>query len=297
MMMKRVRATMLLALATAAAACGGTRTDEPPVATPSFASERSRVPLGSPIELTYTFDVAREAKIDGDYRVFVHFLDSEGELMWTDDHTPVPPTTAWKPGQKVSYSHTMFVPVYPYVGDARVRLGLYSASDGRRLPLNGKEDGEREYEVGSMSLAPQSENIFLIYRDGWNRAESAPDQPAIEWQWTKKSAGLSFRNPKKDVVFLLESDGRPDVFAPPQQVSIRVDDQVVHTFAMTDRNPVVRRIPITAAQLGTADMVDMRIETDRTFVPAQIPAGQPGHGPDTRELGIRVYHVFVGSKD
>jgi hypothetical protein len=234
--------------------------------------------------------------VNGDYRVFVHFLDSEGDLMWTDDHTPVPPTTEWKPGQKISYSHTMFIPVYPYVGETRVRMGLYSPTDGRRLPLNGKEEGDREYEVGTLTLAPQSENVFLIYRDGWHPAESAPDQPAIEWQWTKKSAGLSFRNPKKDVVLLLEADGRPDLFSPPQQISIVVNDAVVNTFAMTDRNPVIRRIPISASHLGTGEMVDLKIESDRTFVPAEIPAGQPGHGADRRELGIRVYHAFIAPR-
>jgi hypothetical protein len=277
------------------AACSGGRTDEPVIATPSFSIDRSRAPLGSPVELSYKFTVAQDAKIDGDYRVFVHFLDSEGDLMWTDDHTPVPPTSQWKPGQTVSYSHTMFIPVYPYVGEARVRLGLYSPTDGRRLPLSGDEQGDREYQVGTLVLAPQSENVFLIYRDGWHTAESAPDQPAIEWQWTKKSAGVSFRNPRKDVMLLIDSDGRPDVFTPPQQVSIRVNDQVVHTFSMTDKTPVVRRFPIGADQLGGADMVDMKIEVDRTFVPSQVPAGQPGHGNDHRELGIRVYHLFLGS--
>lgn len=287
----------VLALAVVvAAACGGERADEPAVATPSFAPEKNRVPLGSPIELTYGFDVANAARIDGDYRVFVHFLDSEGDLMWTDDHTPVPPTTQWKPGQKVSYKRTLFVPVYPYVGETQVKLGLYSAADGHRLPLNARESGDREYEVGTMTLAPQSENIFLIYRDGWNPAESAPDQPALEWQWTKKSAGVSFRNPKKDVLLFLEADGRPDLFTPPQEVAIKVNDQVVHTFPMADKDPVIHRIPIAAAQLGTGDMVDLKVEVDRSFVPAKIPAGQPGHGNDPRELGIRVYHLFVAAK-
>lgn len=296
--MTRSNSIIALAIAAslAAASCGRSRTDEPAVASPTFSADRPRAPLGSPLELTYKFQVAPEARIDGDYMVFVHFLDSEGDLMWTDDHRPNPPTTQWKPGQTVSYSRTMFIPVYPYVGEARVRLGLYAPADGRRLTLSGQEQGDREYEVGTITLAPQSENVFLIYRDGWNTAESAPDQPALEWQWTKKSAGISFRNPKKDVVFLIEADGRPDLFSPPQQVSIKVNEQVVHTFAMTDKDPVVRRIPITAAQLGSGDMADMKIEVDRSFVPAQIPAGQPGHGADTRELGIRVYHAFVSPK-
>ena len=289
---------LLTLCAAAALACGDGRNDEPPVATPSFAANRTRAPLGSPLELTYTFDVASVSpeRLKGDYRVFVHFLDSEGDLMWTDDHDPKPPVSQWQPGQKVSYSHTMFVPVYPYVGEARVRVGLYSPGDGRRLPLNGNEVGDREYDVGAITLAPQSENIFLIYRDGWNSAESAPDQPGLEWQWTKKTGTLAFRNPRKDVVLYLETDGRPDVFSPPQLVAIKVNDQVVSTFTMADRNPIMRKIPISAAQLGSADMVDLKIEVDKTFVPAQIPAGQPGHGSDTRELGIRVYHAFVSPK-
>jgi hypothetical protein len=283
----------LLCLAAVVQACGGAEDDEQPVATPGFASNRSRAPLGSPLELTYTFDVAQDARLDGDYRVFVHFLDSEGDLMWTDDHTPVPPTTQWKPGQKVSYTHTLFVPVYPYVGEATVRLGLYSVGDGRRLPLNGQEFGEREYQVGTITLAPQSENVFLILKEGWNAAESAPDQPALEWQWTRKTAAVSFRNPKRDVTLYLEADGRPDLFNPPQEVSIKIGGATVHSFAMTDKVPVVRRIPLAAAQLGGQEMVEMTIEVDRAFVPSQIPAGQPGHGADTRELGIRVYHLFI----
>lgn len=296
MHMKQNKLLAALCVATIVSACGGKGDDQPAVATPAFAINHERAPLGSPVELTYTFDVAQNARIDGDYRVFVHFLDSEGDLMWTDDHTPVPPTTQWKPGQKVSYTHTMFIPVYPYVGEARVRLGLYSVGEGRRLPLNGKEAGEREYDVGAITLAPQSENVFVIYRDGWNLAESAPDQPAVEWQWTKKSAGLAFRNPKKDVTLYLEADGRPDVFNPPQQVSIKVNDQVVQAFPMKDKDPAIHRIPITAAQLGPREMVDLKIEVDKSFVPGEVPAGQPGHGADARELGIRVYHLFVAPK-
>lgn len=293
MPMKHQQVVAALCVAALASACGGRGADQPPVATPSFASNHARAPLGSPVELTYAFDVAQNAQINGNFRVFVHFLDSEGDLMWTDDHEPVPPTSQWKPGQKVSYTHTMFIPIYPYVGEARVRLGLYTLTDGRRLPLNAKEMGDKEYDVGAITLAPQSENVFLIYRDGWNLAESAPDQPAVEWQWTKKSAGVAFRNPRKDVTFYLEADGRPDVFSPPQQVSIKVNDQVVQTFPIANKDPAIRKLPITAQQLGQGDMVDLKIEVDRTFVPSNIPSGQPGYGVDSRELGIRVYHLFI----
>ncbi len=58
----------------------------------------------------------------------VHVVDTDDELMWTDDHEPPTPTTQWKPGQTIEYTRTVFVPVYPYVGDATIQLGLYSTT-------------------------------------------------------------------------------------------------------------------------------------------------------------------------
>jgi hypothetical protein len=75
-----------------------------------------------------------------------------------------------------------------------------------------------------------------------------------------------------------------------------VGDQAIHSFTMTDKDPRIHRIPITAEQLGNEEMVDLHIDVDRTFVPAQVPAGQPGHGADDRELGMRVYHVYVAPR-
>lgn len=300
MPLHRVIPVFVLSLCALAAACRSGDSGEPAVAEPHFSIDRSRVALGSPVELTYGFDVAQETSDParaGDYRVFVHFLDSDGELMWTDDHTPEPPTTEWKPGQRIEYTRTMFVPIYPYIGEASVRMGLYRPEDGRRLPLKGQARGDREYEVARLTLAPQSENIFLIYRDGWHAPETAPEQPALEWQWTRRTGVVSFRNPRTDVTVFIEYDGRPDVFPNPQEVAVRVNDEVVRTLSVPGEHPVIERIPVTAAQLGDGDMVELRLEANQSFVPQQVPPGSPGHGSDTRELGIRVYHLFVATDE
>jgi len=129
-------------LAVALAGCG-TSSKQPPVATPAVAVNHARVPLGSPLEITYEFRIAADAPAFAeDYRVFVHFVDADEELMWTDDHFPPTPTTQWKPGQTIKYNRLLFVPVYPYVGDASIEIGLYG-KDGKRLPLAGTEKGQR----------------------------------------------------------------------------------------------------------------------------------------------------------
>jgi hypothetical protein len=288
-------AVMAFALsALAGVACSSANSDEPPLATPGFVPSRTRAPLGSPIEVTYRFAVAPGAKFDENYRVFVHFMDSDDELMWSDDHNPPTPTTQWQPGQTVEYKRTLFVPVYPYIGQTSVRMGLYSSTQqDKRAALAGQDVGRREYKVGTIELLPQSENIFVIFKDGFHQAEVAQDNPAIMWQWTRRQATLAFKNPKRDVWFYLSVDGRPDLLPQPQEVSVTVGGQVIDSFKLTNREPVMRKVAVTAAQLGSGDMVEMKIDAGLSFVPARTPVAKSS---DQRELGIRVFHAFVEAK-
>lgn len=271
----------------AVSACGRRADDAPPVATPSFTLARDRAAIGSPLQMTYRFVVEPHASIDGDYLVFLHVLDPDGERLWGDDHPPPVPTSTWKPGQTIEYTRTVFVPNYPYIGPAQVRLGLYMPSTGQRLPLKAEEVSRREYVVAQLQLLPQSENIFLIYKEGWHPAEVSPDDPTIEWQWTRKTAVVSFRNPRSDTLLYLEYDARTDLFPEPQQVTLRIGDEVVGSFTADAKDRRLLTVPITAEQLGTADIVELVFEVDRTFAPG---------GTDTRELGIRIYHLFVEPK-
>jgi hypothetical protein len=282
-------AALLLALLPAAACSGGD--SAPPVATVSLEVSKDRAPLGSPIDLTYRFQPA--AAIADDYRVFVHVVDSDGTVMWTDDHDPPTPTSSWQPGQAVEYTHTVFVPIYPYLGEARFLIGLHRGNE--RLPLaaaaaEADANDDRAYQVATLQLLPQAETIFLIYGSGWHPAEYAAGDPTRGWQWTEKSALVSFRNPRQDVTLYLQFDGRPDVFGEmPQNVTVVVEGQALETIPVQSRDATLRLIPVSAAQLGSNDMVELRLDVDRTFFPAKITADSV----DDRELGIRVYHVFV----
>src|SRR5262245_26871286 len=82
----------VLAGACLLAACGKSGAPMPATATPSIILNHDRAPAGSPLEITYKFVVADDAKIDKDYRVMVHIVDTDEELMWTDDHNPPVPT-------------------------------------------------------------------------------------------------------------------------------------------------------------------------------------------------------------
>jgi hypothetical protein len=275
------------------AACARPQEEAPAVATPSVTLDRTEAAIGSPVNITYRFAVAANAPaFDQDYVVFVHFLDVDGTLMWTDDHQPPTPTRQWKPGSTVEYQRTVFVPKFPYAGETRIQLGLYSPDTNTRLPLSGESAGGRAYRVATFQMTPQTGDLFVVFKDGWHATEVA-DDGRLEWQWSKKTGSLSFRNPKRDVVVMVLADMPVKAFSEPQHVEVRVGSSVVDRFALSAGEQQLRRIPLTAAQAGEAETVEMAIAVDKTFVPASLPQLKSGDG---RELGVRVFRVHIEPK-
>lgn len=283
-----VRAAAAVGVIAVTVACG--RGDEaPPVASVTVTLSKAQAALGSPIDMKYRFEMVEGQAFDGQYRVFMHLLDSDGVLRWTDDHDPPTPTTDWKPGAPIEYTRTSFIPVVPYLGEASVRVGLYRAdASDTRAPLSGPDPEGRSYRVASLRLLPQSENVFVVHRSGSHPPEFAPENPAREWWWTKKEFVANFRNPKTNATLYLEYDARPDLFDQPQVVNVYLGSQSIATFAADNKDPLLRRIPLRADILGTSDMAELRLVVEPSFVPSAIGAGQ-----DLRELGIRIYHLFV----
>ncbi|MCE2513806.1 MAG: hypothetical protein J4F37_02115 [Acidobacteria bacterium] len=259
----------------------------PPVATPTLGVDRSAVPLGGPLEFTIRFDAAPDlAPSTEDVRVLLHFLDPDGALLWADDHELPRPLAEWKPGARIEYTRRAVVPMYPYIGEATVALGLYSAAGGERLPLAGDEIGERTYRVSSLTLEPQPETAFLAYGDGWHQSEFAGDR---SWRWTSRSAVVSFRNPRADAALTMELDGRSDVGGERQRVSLAIGARTLQEFELEAGGTTLLRHDLRADDLGSDDVVELTLSVDRPFVPAE----RNPRSTDNRELGVRVFYLFV----
>ncbi len=267
--------------------------EAPPVATPSVTLSRTDAAVGSPVDVTYRFTVAPDApEFTEDYVVFVHFMDADGERMWTDDHEPPTPTRRWKPGETVEYMRTTFVPKFAYVGNVQMELGLYSPTSGARLPLAGQGTGMRAYRVASFNMMLQAENLFVVFKEGWHDTEVSEDG-SLEWQWSRKEGTIAFRNPKRDAQLILQVDQAAQAFPDPQRVDVRVGSTTVDSFELRPGPRELRRIALPTQLLGTEDTVEVIIAVDKTFVPADVPSLRSA---DARELGIRVFRAYVEPK-
>ena len=294
--MKRVPLVVVALVGVAGVSCSRQAMPEPPLAKVSLTLNRTQAALGSPLELTYRFEVVPNApSVTENYRVFAGVVDSNQELMWTDDHDPPTPTAQWKSGQTIEYTRTIFIPIYPYIGDASIHVGLYSPKSQKRVTLVGEDAGHLAYRAAKVQLLPQSANIFFVRKDGWHGPESPPNEARVEWQWTKKTeATVAFKNPKADAILYLDLDNPSATFPQGQHVQVKLGEAVLDDFTLEPAHELLRKVPLLSAQLGSDEMVELKILADKTFVPALVP----GSGNrDSRELGVRVFHAFVGLKN
>ena len=131
------------ALLAAASGCSRQEESTPCVATPTVTLARDRAAIGSPLKVSYTFAVAQNASIPQDYLVFVHVLDDQGSASG-ETITRRRRRRRMETGPNGGGHRTVFVPNYPYIGAAHLRIGLYSPSASQRLPLCATDIARRE---------------------------------------------------------------------------------------------------------------------------------------------------------
>ena len=92
-----------------------------------------------PVELTWQ----AQAPVDEDYHVFVHLLNSMGQIVAQADGQPAlwtRPTSTWPVGQQIVDRHGLWLAPATPPGDYHLLVGLYRPADGSRLTLPDGSD-------------------------------------------------------------------------------------------------------------------------------------------------------------
>jgi hypothetical protein len=266
--------------------------------TPSIEVGQDRVPVGGALEITYVWTLEPGAKrLEQDYRALVRFVDDQDVTLFDDDHAPAPPASAWQPGETYRYTRTIFVPLLPYTGPVEVRMGLYPLPGrGQRPVLMGVDRGSREYGVARIELRPQTDNVYLYYKEGWYNPEKVPEKPTVERQWTKKEAVVAFRNPNlklekpTDVIVYLRGETCVKCFPRDPTLTVSVGNRVGRRFLIDGPQEHLWKIRVRANDLGAEEWTDLRLAMDQSFVPKDL---YPPLNNDARQLGFSVSHLSV----
>ena len=285
----RIALVAAVVLATGFALPAGCAPPPEPVAVVGLAVDRTRVRLGASVEVTIQFDVAPDIEpLNENYRVVLEMLDEQERTLWSAEHDPAVPTSAWRPRQSIRYTERLRIPPYPYIGPAALAVGLQSPISGARLPLAGNEVDEFAYRAATLTLDSPHESSFVSHESGWHQVEFNVFDRS-EWRWTTGRAVLSFRNPYQAVRLQLTVQGRPDLFERPQLLSLVVGERTLADVTLDRNEPIHFDYELAATALGEDDVIRLELLVDRTFAPAD----SDGNSADTRELGVRVFDAYI----
>ncbi|MEE8218189.1 MAG: hypothetical protein V3S03_04420, partial [Vicinamibacteria bacterium] len=99
---------------------------------------------------------------------------------------------------------------------------------------------------------------------------------------------------KKDVIVYLEADTCVKCFSNPPELTVSVGDNVGLRFPVDEPSIFLKKIRVSAEDLGDEEWVDLRLKMNESFIPNQL---DPPLNNDDRELGLNVYHLYVADAD
>jgi hypothetical protein len=100
---------------------------------------------GGDLDLTLYWKATHTEPVSKGYKVFVHLLNEEGQVIAQHDGEPAGgrrPTHTWKSGDTIVDTHRLTWNAADYRGTATLVTGLYDFETGERLPAFGAR-GER----------------------------------------------------------------------------------------------------------------------------------------------------------
>jgi len=282
-----------LALGLLVAGCGGEELGRTLDATVTLDLPDS-LPAGSPLDIGFTWTPGPgfETPAD-DYRVFVHVVDPDGNIVEQDDHFPPLPTSQWTAGEPVTYRRLVY-PAPDFRPDyVDFYVGLYDGREGGEQVATMRDSGFHNRPlVHTVVIRGDDQGGLPVPVEGWNEKEvslSAESKHHQQWQWMRKTGVVAFGNPRGPSTLHLRAQSPVDFLGGPQTVTLRIGDREIAEFEVSDGAPYLQRFEIPADALGDGDWIEITLEVNEAFVPAQIDS----ESADTRELGLQVFSIYL----
>ncbi len=248
------------------------------------------VPLGEPLDIGYAWTTAGEFEAPADdYKVFVHMIDPDGNILLQDDHYPPQPTSQWRASQAEEYRRWYYPPNSLEAEYLDFVVGLYSP-DTRTRVRDASGEWAEAVQVHRMTVRSDDVSGIPLYMEGWYPPEQVVEPEPREWRWSQETARAVFTNPRKDAVLHLRAHGPFDEVGA-QAVVLRIGDSELASVEVSAADEFLERIVIPASAMGSNEWVELNLQVTPALVPQEIePDSQ-----DDRQLGLQVFSMYLSS--
>ncbi len=121
----------------------------------------------------------------------------------------------------------------------------------------------------------------VVFTEGFYNLEKGPND--LSWRWMGEAGSVKLKNFRKDSVLKFVAEVPMRYFPTPPSITITLNGQKLEQFTATPGR-IEKIYNISAAQLGGADYADLKISTDKTFVPKEVEK----NSTDPRKLGVQL---------
>lgn len=188
--MQRIFFSRLVIILSALLAGACSKAPPDPVAAVSLEPSELTLPHGGTVqaELRWQLLDGFPSEVD-DLLVFVHLINSGGEVVMTADHA-LPAVAEETFVDPLTLYHSALAPPLAS-GSYRLIVGIYRPQ-GERLPLRGEAVGRMEYAVGQVTIPPGDATASFQFSDTWTAATPGGDRQVRALRWLTDPGTISF---------------------------------------------------------------------------------------------------------
>ncbi len=119
-----------------------------------YTLQSTQLAPGDVIQVTLFWETA--VPLDTRYKIFLHLLDDDGQLVAQQDSEPgggLGLTTTWQPGEEIVDNHGLLLPHDLPSGNYTLVMGLYDVDDpAARLPLKSQEPVTDSWQIAVITI-------------------------------------------------------------------------------------------------------------------------------------------------
>jgi len=219
--------------------------------------------------------------------VFLQFIDSDGRLIFSRDHTPSPEAAQWQSGKPVDYRYFARVPT---VAPDRyeIRAGLYEPlAQSFRVTFVPEVGGDAvDYvTLGTFEVTWRDPTREPLYLQGWAPLEVNVDDIWGMWRWTLGDAAIELPRAGGGQVMHMWIEAPDATPEHPQRLSVEAGGETIATRTVMDRAPFHWQMtvdaPCAADCRGTVWLRPSRLLRDES------------RGADPRRLAVKVLGIYL----
>jgi len=145
----------------------------------------------------------------------------------------------------------------------------------------GCSSDEKSAESGTptATAAPSAEKI--VFGDGVYGLERGADN--VSWRWVGEAGVVRLKNFKQDGVLKMVTEVPMKYFPKTPTITVTLNGEKLDQFAATP-GKMEKSYTVPAAKLGASDYAELRVSTDKTFVPKEVEK----NSQDPRKLGLTI---------